>query len=635
MPVMLTCKDASLDFPTKTIFSEVTLGISSGDRIGIVGANGDGKSTLLNLLARRIEPDTGQVIPSGNATIGLLGQRDTLNNNDTVADVLAGAQVDAFTWEASREARTIVEKLLGDVDHSKRVADLSGGQRRRCDLARLLIGDWDILMLDEPTNHLDIGAIHWLAEHLRSRWQSGSGALLVVTHDRWFLDEVCRTMWEVHDGQVDPFEGGDSAYVMQRVERDRRAALAKQKRENKLRKELAWLSRGAQARRSKPRFHLEAAQALIADVPEMRNSLELKQMAVSRLGKQVLELSDVCLDRGGQRILTDITWNIGPGDRIGILGENGAGKSSLLHLLNGSLRPTLGHIKTGRTVHFATLTQNLDELTPLEEDTIRVVLSRYKTFYQVEGKKLTPAALLERAGFTPAEMNARIKDLSGGQRRRLQLLLILLDEPNVLILDEPGNDLDTDMLAVTEDLLDNWPGTLIVVSHDRYFIERVTDSQFALIDGHIHHVPGGVDEYLSLLEQKHQSTQSNTAKGTQTAPHNTNTTRATSAHSFTTASNESARSSATHNARKTSDSTRDVTSDELSNAERHALRKQLYSLERKMKTQQNRVTKAQEILAETDPFDFVALGVAQAELQHHQAALSELEDTWLEISDRI
>ena len=436
MAVLLTCKDVRLEYPSKELFRDVTLGVNTGDRIGIVGKNGDGKSTLLKVLSRHIEPDGGQVIPSGSATVGVLGQTDSFADDDTVEDILAGARTAAYVWQA---------------------------------------------------------------DHLKHRWRPNEGALLVVTHDRWFLDTVCEHMWEVHDGQVDPFEGGFSAYIMQRVERDRLAALAKQKHENQLRRELAWLSRGAQARRSKPKFHVEAAQELIADVPTLRDPIELKQMATARLGKQCLELYDVCVDRGGRRILSDVTWNIGPGDRIGILGENGTGKTTLLSVLNGTLKPTLGHIKIGKTVKFATLSQNLTELADIEDDVIRVVLGRYKTYYVVEGRKLSPVALCERLGFTRDEINARVKDLSGGQRRRLQLLLILFDEPNVLIMDEPTNDLDTDMLAVTEDLLDTWPGTLIVVSHDRYFIERVTDNQYAILDTHIEHMPGGVDEYLEKL----------------------------------------------------------------------------------------------------------------------------------------
>lgn len=596
MTVMLTCKDIRLDYPTKHIFEKVTLGVESGDRIGIVGRNGDGKSTLLRVLSRAVEPDGGQVIPNGSSTIGFLGQTDSFLDDDVVKD-----QLDSATpglWKTDRKARAVVEALLGDVEPTAHVATLSGGQRRRLDLARLLIGDWDILMLDEPTNHLDMEAISWLAAHLKNRWQRNAGALLVVTHDRWFLDEVCLSMWEVHDGSVDPFEGGYSAYIMQRVERDRMETMAQQKRENQLRKELAWLSRGAQARRSKPRFHIEAAQALIADEPPIRDPLELKRVAVSRLGKQVVELNDVCMTRGSRSVLKDITWNIGPGDRIGLLGANGQGKSTLLAIINGSLKPTWGHVKIGKTVHFATLSQHLDELKEVERDTVRLVCSRYKTQYEIDGKKLSPTALLERLGFSRDELQARVEDLSGGQRRRLQLLLTLLSEPNVLVLDEPGNDLDTDMLAVMEDLLDSWPGTLIVVSHDRYFIERVTDDQFAIIDGHLQHMPGGVDEYLHAVEQRHPHGDANTASTVKPAGRPRSETTST-------------------------------------NADAYKLRKQLASIERKMATQHARVDAATKNLAATDPYDYEALAAAQADIQQAQSVLDELEETWLEISEAL
>lgn len=604
MAVMLTAKDLVVDYPTKTVLNGVSLGIDAAQRIGIVGANGGGKSTLLRVLAGLQEPDSGQVIANGSPTIGVLGQSDAFDNDQTVDQVLSlgGRHTSAYTWQADRAAREIVDALIGDIPTSKTVGTLSGGQRRRVDLAQLLIGDWDILMLDEPTNHLDLHAINWLAQHVKRRWPRGNGALLVVTHDRWFLDEVCSNMWEVHEGNVLPFEGGYSAYTYQRLERARLDELARQKRENQLRKELAWLSRGAQARRSKPKFHLEAAQALIADVPEVRNPLELKAMAVARLGKQVYELNDVCIDRGGKRLLSDMTWSIGPGQRIGILGENGAGKTTLLNLFAERIKPTLGHMKVGRTVKSAMLTQQLEELAPIEDDVVRVVCSRYKTYYQVEGKKLSPTRLLERLGFTHDELNVRVKDLSGGQRRRLQLLLILLEEPNVLILDEPGNDLDTDMMAVTEDLLDSWPGTLFVVSHDRYFIERVTDDQYAIVDTRIRHMPGGVDEYLALVGQQGAKDQPGQSRS-------------------------SGKQADSQDAGQPADA--------MSNAQRQELRKQIARAERMMQTQEQRVAQAQQDLDSCDPFDYEALGKAQAALDEAKERLASLEDEWLELSEQM
>ena len=600
MAVLITCKDIDLEYPTKHVLQGVTLGVNEGERIGIVGRNGDGKSTLLRVLAQMVEPDSGKVLTNGGPTIGMLGQGDDFASDDIVSDQLGSGGT--YTWAAERASREIVEALLEDVPLDARIGELSGGQRRRVDLARLLIGSWDVLMLDEPTNHLDLAAVNWLAGHLRKRWPSGEGALLVVTHDRWFLDEVCGQMWEVHDGMVEPFEGGYSAYIMQRVERDRMAAVAEQKRQNQVRKELAWLSRGAQARRSKPKFHLEAAAALIADVPPIRNPLELKQMAMTRLGKQVIELSDVTVVRGERTILRDVDWLIGPGERIGILGENGIGKTTLINVLNGSLPPTQGHVRIGKTVKFASLSQTLEELAPFEDDVVRVLLGRYKTYYLVDGKRMSPTALMERLGFNRDELNARVKDLSGGQRRRLQLLLTLLEEPNVMFLDEPGNDLDTDMLAVMEDLLDSWPGTLFVVSHDRNLVERVTDDQYAIIEGNIRHVPGGVDEYLSLLSDARAERASSKAKRTESAQE----TKATSDDTVA-----------------------------LSNAELRKLKKLLASTERKMETQRKRLDAAKTAFENADPYDYEQLAARQADVATEQDALDELELTWLEVSEKL
>jgi len=497
---LLGCEKVRVEFPTKTVFTELSLGVDEGARIGIVGKNGDGKSTLLRVLAGEVEVDDGRVIRTRGVSVGVLGQTDGLRDEDTVERAVVG-DVPEYEWAGDARTRSIIAGLLGDVAWDGLVGTLSGGQRRRVDLARLLIGDWDVLMLDEPTNHLDVKAIAWLADHLKSRWRPGDGALLVVTHDRWFLDEVCEAMWEVHGQRVWPFEGGFSAYIMQRVERDRLAALAEQKRQNALRRELAWLSRGARARATKPKFHVAAAQALIADVPPLRDELELKRMAMARLGKTVVELQDASLSFGDRVILDDVDWIIGPGDRYGIVGANGIGKTTLLRIIQGLQPLDRGRVKIGQTVRFAVLSQHLDELTKLGDDRVRQVISRYSRRTMLDGKEMTPGQLLERLGFTKDDQNEPVCDLSGGQKRRLALMLILLDEPNVLILDEPGNDLDTDMLAAVESLLDGWPGTLLLVTHDRYLMERVTDHQFALIDGKVRHLPGGVDEYLRLAEE--------------------------------------------------------------------------------------------------------------------------------------
>lgn len=624
MAILLGCDSVHLEFPTKLIAQDVTLGVNEGDRIGIVGKNGDGKSSLLGVLSGAVPPDAGRVTRRRDVTVGVLGQRDALDSASTVHRAVVG-DLPEYEWAASPRVRQILDGLIADVPWEGLVGELSGGQRRRVDLARLLIGDYDVLMLDEPTNHLDMRTINWLAEHLKSRWQRGSGAMLVVTHDRWFLDEVCTSMWEVHDGCVDPFEGGYSAYILQRVERDRMAAVTEERRRNMARKELAWLSRGAQARSTKPKFRVEAARELIADVPPVRNELELKRLAVSRLGKQVIDVIDV--DAGYENgaaedgsgapassrpVLSDVTWLIGAGDRYGLLGENGAGKTTLLNVIQGKLSPRRGRVKIGSTVRFGVLSQQLDELKPVEDDTIREVLARGKRYVMVEGKETSPEKLLERLGFTQQQMWSRIKDLSGGQKRRLSLLLTILEEPNVLILDEPGNDLDTDMLALVEDLLDSWPGTLILVTHDRFLMERVTDQQWALIGGTLRHVPGGVDEYLRLTEglsaggsARPQAPGFNGGQGGDPNPSNAPQTGAQGPRNG------------------------------LSNAERQRLKKEVASLERKMETRRAKVEELERGMFGIDPTDFAALTAQQDAVAAARDELDELEMAWLEASERL
>jgi len=606
---LLGCENVHLEFPTKKIFDSVTLGIDEGDRVGIVGGNGDGKSTLLSLLAGVLDPDDGRVMKRGGVTIGMLAQTDALNPEDSVAHAVVG-DVPEYTWASDARIRGIIRGIIADIPWDATVGALSGGQRRRVDLARVLVGDWDVLMLDEPTNHLDVHAIAWLAEHLKSRWPRRSGALLVVTHDRWFLDEVCLSMWEVHDGIVEQFDGGYSAYVLQRVERAEAAQTAEQKRKNLMRKELAWLSRGARARATKPKFHVAAAEALIADEPPMRNTLELKRTAVSRLGKQVVDLIDVTVRYGDKTVIDDVTWLIGPGDRFGILGENGSGKTTLLNVIQGALEPTAGRVKVGKSVKFAILSQHLNELNELGDSRVREVLSRYNTRYEIDGKELTPAQMLERLGFSAAQLSTPVSDLSGGQKRRLQLMLILLDKPNVLILDEPDNDLDIDMLAVVENLLDSWPGTLLLITHDRHLMERVTDDQFAVLGGKIRHVPGGVDEYLRLVDGRGGARE------------------------------DAGRTAAKAEKRAEKVAAREVVREEraaaaMSQAEERALKKELASTERKLETL---CAKAEAIRAEmhdADPSDHVALVAIQERVATAEAEIAELEEKWLEVSERL
>lgn len=693
----------SLEFATKTIFKDVTIGVFEGDRIGIVGKNGDGKSTLLRLLAGKMQPDSGRVTKRGGLTFGMLDQRDPLDDNATVREAALENRED-YEWAADQRSREIVEALLGGINLEAKVGTLSGGQRRRADLARLLLHDWDILALDEPTNHLDVVTIHWLAEHLLHRWQDGQGALLIVTHDRWFLDEVCTSMWEVHDGVIDPFEGGYSAYMMQRVERERQADVREERRRNLARKELAWLSRGARARSTKQKFHVKQARELIADVPPLRDTLELKKMATSRLGKQVVDLIDVTqiLDSAqqlknidpdiaenaslgednaeksnkvdivesafaqpthvgsvtiavdenqenslensaentsentatsveniaetsaasrktitGRMILDDATWLIGPGDRFGIVGANGAGKSTLLNIIDGSLKPTLGHVNIGKTVKFAVLSQRLEELEKLGKYKVKEVLSRYKPSYIIDGKEVTPGQLMERLGFKPEQLMTPIADLSGGQKRRMQLLLILLNEPNVLIMDEPGNDLDTDMLAVMEDLLDTWPGTLIVVSHDRYLLERVTDQQFALIDGKIRHLPGGVDEYLQIVE-KLQRDHENSSGTTGTVGASSTANASSAANSTTKESSEST-----------------VIEPKLTGKAYHDAARRVSAIERKLTKLEEEKSQIEAQMAAHNPSDFVGLQSLNEDLQKNEQEASALEDEWMELSEQL
>ncbi|MGK4256132.1 ABC-F family ATP-binding cassette domain-containing protein [Bifidobacterium pullorum] len=737
MPIYdIGLEQVSLAFATKTIFTDVTQGVFEGDRIGIVGRNGDGKSTLLHLFNGTQEPDSGRVTKRGGLSFGMLDQRDPLDDNATVRQAALEGRED-YEWASETRSREIVEALLGGISLDARIGSLSGGQRRRADLARLLLKDWDILALDEPTNHLDVVTIHWLAEHLKTRWGKGQGALLLVTHDRWFLDEVCESMWEVHDGTIDPFEGGYSAYMLQRVERDRQADVREARRRNLARKELAWLSRGARARSTKQKFHVKQARELIADVPPLRNTLELKQMATSRLGKQVVDLIDVtqvfaaengvtmdgtphpdavrpafvgdadtagaaaidpdvaemaasasrvdvvrpmyaepqaygavelavddlsadprlrdagvafAVDRSatsaahkvsvtGRKVLDDVTWLIGPGDRFGIVGANGAGKSTLLKILDGSITPTAGHVNIGKTVRFAVLSQRLDELEALGKYKVKEVLSRYKPSYIVDGKEVTPGQLMERLGFEAAQLMTPIRDLSGGQKRRMQLLLILLDEPNVLIMDEPGNDLDTDMLAVMEDLLDTWPGTLIVVSHDRYLLERVTDQQFALIGGKIRHLPGGVDDYLAMTEAIKAGRDpfagdaaSNRRKGSAGA-----TGTATPADDAAGIADDAAapeHGSQSGNGGATGTAT-GVTTPKLTGKAFHEASKRVSQIERKLAKLEEEKSELETRMAEHDPSDYAGLNEMNVRLQAIAEEAEPLELEWMELSEQL
>jgi ATPase subunit of ABC transporter with duplicated ATPase domains len=576
-----------LEYPTQVVFDSISLGVNDGARTGIVGRNGDGKSSLLRLLTGQLRPDSGRVTQRSGLRVSALSQADTLDPEHTVGWTLVGDQAD-HQWAGDPRIRDVVGGLVSDIDWDATISTLSGGQRRRVQLAELLIGEWDVIALDEPTNHLDIEGITWLAGHLQQRWARNTGGLLVVTHDRWFLDEVATTTWEVHDGIVEPFDGGYAAYVLQRVERDRQAAASEAKRQNLMRKELAWLRRGPPARTSKPKFRIDAANQLIADMPPLRNAVELAKLATARLGKDVIDLLDVSVSFDGRPVLRDVEWRIGPGERSGIVGANGAGKSTLLGLIAGTVAPDTGRVKRGKTVQLAVLDQQGDRLADLADDRIADVLGRLPGGYEVEGREVTPAQLLERLGFT--ELSARVGELSGGQRRRLQLMLTLLSEPNVLLLDEPTNDVDTDMLTATEDLLDSWPGTLIVVSHDRYLLERITDQQYAILDGRLRHLPGGVDEYLRLAAH---------SAGAPEPPRATPKPEA------------------------------------MSGAQRRAAEKELTSVDRQLARLADRIAAKHVELADHDQSDHVGITRLTAELRALEDQVAALESRWLELSEAV
>jgi ATPase subunit of ABC transporter with duplicated ATPase domains len=582
---LLGAEAVHLEYPTQVVFESLTAGIGDGDRIGIVGQNGDGKSSLLGLLSGRVQPDSGRVSRRSGLRVGALSQADTLEPRRTVGWTLVGDHPE-HEWASDPRIRDVIDGLVSDIRWEAMISTLSGGQRQRVQLAALLVGDWDVIALDEPTNHLDIAGITYLAGHLRQRWGRNTGGLLLVTHDRWFLDEVTTTTWEVHDATVAQFEGGYAAYVLQRVERDRLTAAAEAKRQNLMRKELAWLRRGPPARTSKPKFRIETANQLIADVPPLRDTVELAKLATARLGKDVIDLLDVTVSFDGKAVLRDIEWRIGPGERSGIVGANGAGKSTLLGLIAGTVSPDTGTVKRGKTVRLAMLDQGADRLAPVADERVADVVARLRSGYKVDDREVSPTQLLERLGFA-RDLSARVAELSGGQRRRLQLMLTLLAEPNVLLLDEPTNDVDTDMLAATEDLLDSWPGTLIVVSHDRYLLERVTDQQYAILDGRLRHLSGGVDEYLRLAAVFQ-------AKGPEPA------------------------------IRKSTPG-----------AERRAVQKEMVAIDRSLTRLIDRIEAKRHELAAHDQSDHIAVTGLGLELRGLEAEVAAMENRWLELAERI
>ncbi|MEX0914199.1 MAG: ABC-F family ATP-binding cassette domain-containing protein [Demequina sp.] len=631
MAHLLGAEALHLDFGTGTVLDSVSVGLDDGNRIGVVGANGAGKSSLMKLLAGRLEPHGGRVTAARGVKVGVLDQSDHVDENLTVLDAIVGNSAETHEWASDPRVRDIMAGLVPDLPADAVVRNLSGGQQRRVALAHVLVGEHDVVFLDEPTNHLDVEGVVWLAEHLKRRWTPAKGALMVVTHDRWFLDEVSTNTWEVHDGEVELYEGGYAAYVLQRVERDRVANATESKRQNLMRKELAWLRRGAPARTSKPKFRIDAANELIADVPPIRDKVQLARMAASRLGKDVVNLIRCSVTYGegddAIEVLREIDWNIGPGERTGILGENGAGKSTLLKLITGDLEPTSGRVKTGISVRVQALSQQLAELDDVAGERVSAVVKRYSSVTMADGAELSPTQLLERLGFTSVQLKTQVKKLSGGQRRRLQLLMVLLSAPNVLVLDEPTNDLDTDMLAAMEDLLDAWPGTLIVVSHDRYLMERITDQQYAVLDGGLRHLPGGIDEYVRLSRERRTKTGGVGSFGGQAGTtHVPEAPEPTEQTADAGAGRARQRTRAGEPAQAPHKST-------LSGAERRVAEKELASAERRMAKIVALKRDIHARMADHDQADYDGIATYTAQLAQLDEENSRLETEWLKLSD--
>ncbi|MBF8191726.1 ABC-F family ATP-binding cassette domain-containing protein [Nonomuraea sp. K274] len=621
---LVNLESVSHAYGPKPLLSDLSLGVEAGERIGVVGRNGGGKTTLLHVIAGDVRPDSGRVTHNRGLRVGFLSQQGTLDPTATVREIVLGGLAE-HEWAGDQRVREILTNLIGDLDLDAKAADLSGGERRRTGLAQLLIDDHDLIMLDEPTNHLDIEAIAWLAGHLATR----KSALVVVTHDRWFLDAVSTRTWEVVDGRVERYEGGYAAYVLAKAERARIAQAAEERRQNLMRKEIAWLRRGPPARTSKPKFRIDAAQALIANEPPPRETVELMRFAAARLGKTVYDLEDVTLHAGGPGsgplVLDHCTWQFGPGDRVGLIGVNGSGKSSVLRLLADTVKPESGRMVRGKTVRVAHLSQELGEVDPARR--VLESVEEVRKYLKLGKKEWTASQLLERLGFKGEAQWKVVGDLSGGERRRLQLLRLLMDDPNVLLLDEPTNDLDIETLNELEDLLDGWPGTLILVSHDRYFLERVTDRSVALLgDGRLSLLPGGVDEYL---ERRTAGTAVTARLATADAP----TTRIGTATTSRPATAAAAPTGETVPGESAAGASEQSTIG-LSAKEERELRKELNRLERQLDKLSGQEARLHAAMAEAAS-DYAKLGSLDAQLRDIITQKDTIEAEWLEAADRL
>lgn len=597
MANLINLENVSKTWGLKTLLDEVSLGVQTGDRIGVVGLNGGGKTTLLEVLTGIEPPDTGRVSHTNGLRMAVVTQRFTLPDEVTVGQaVVEPLGLEVFEWASNAKVREVLAGTgVADLGLDTPVGQLSGGERRRVNLAAALVQDLDLIVLDEPTNHLDVEGVQWLADHLLKR----KVAIVVVTHDRWFLDTVATLTWEVHDGRVDVYEGGYNDWTFARAERARQADAIEQRRQNLARKELAWLRRGAPARTSKPRYRIEAAEALIADVPAPRDTVELMAFSKQRQGRVVVELEDARIDAPDGRTLVDhLTWRLAPGERIGLVGVNGSGKTTLLRAIAGDYPLAEGRRVEGQTTKIGWLRQELDDLDPSR----RVIdaVEDVATYITLGKKEMSASQLAERLGFSPKRQRTPVGDLSGGERRRLQLTRVLMSEPNVLLLDEPTNDLDIDTLQELENLLDSWPGTLVVISHDRYLIERIADVTYALFgDGALTNLPGGIDQYLE--RRKAMSSETGVLDLGDTAP-------------------------------------KEKPADGPSGQERRELMKKMKSLDRKMEKLHEEAAALEaditQMSGEADP-DFEAIGAKTGQVAELRAQREELELEWLDLGERL
>ena len=625
MANLINLETVTKSYGLKTLLDNVSLGVQTGDRIGIVGVNGGGKTTLLEVLTGIEEPDSGRVSHNSGLRMAVVTQRFDLDESITIADaVIKPLGLETYEWASNAKVRDVLGGLgIVELGLDTVVGQLSGGERRRVNLAAALVQDVDLVVLDEPTNHLDVEGVQWLASHLLAR----KVAVIVVTHDRWFLDTIATLTWEVHDGQVDSYDGGYNDWTFARAERARQADAMEQRRQNLARKELAWLRRGAPARTSKPRYRIEAAEALIADVPAPRDTVELMAFSKQRQGRVVIELEDATITTpDGRELVENLTWRLAPGQRIGLVGVNGSGKTTLLRTLAGENKLAEGRRIEGQTVRLGWLRQELDDLDPNRR--LLDAIEDVATYVHMGKKEMSASQLAERLGFSPKRQRTPIGDLSGGERRRLQLTRVLMAEPNVLLLDEPTNDLDIDTLQELESLLDSWPGTLVVISHDRYLIERIADDTYALFgDGKLTNLPGGIEEYLKIRAEHEAANPTGALNLGDVA--NTSEASPSEASSVDSASTGAVGAAANSSPAAAPQS-------RLSNQEQREITKKMNALERKMGKLDPQIAKINaDMAAAAQQMDTEALTRLDSELKELEAERESLEMEWMELGETL